>query len=84
MQRGLTVTTTIAGIKINSEYRAALEFDKIDGYYCRLYCTTPEKHPKSNVPITITEAENHYGQIDEKTARRRYYAQQRRWIRQVQ
>ena len=81
MQRGLIMTTTIAGIKINNEYRAALEFDKIGGYYCRLYHTTTKKHPQLNVPIIITEAENHYGWIDEKTARRRYYSQQRRWIK---
>ncbi len=75
--------TTIAGIKINNVYRAALEFDKIDGYYCRLYHTTAKIHPQLKVPIIITEEENHYGRIDKKTAIRRYYAQQRRWIEQV-
>lgn len=78
------MTSTIDGIGINSVYRAALELDKIDGYYCRLYHTTTKMHPQLKVPIIITEVENHYGRIDERTARLRYSSQVIRWIKQVQ
>ncbi len=78
------MTSTIAGVWITKKYRAALEFDKIGGYYCRLYHTTEKRHPQTEVSIIVMETENHYGRIDKKTARRRYYAQQKRWIKQVQ
>ncbi len=83
MQGVLTMTLTIDGIKINSEYRAALEFDKIGGYYARLYYTTNMLHPQLNVPIILTSQENHYGRIDEKVARRRFWSQVKRWKKSI-
>lgn len=77
------MTATVTGIQITKKYRAALEYDKIDGYYCRLYHTTEKIHPILKVPITVIEAGRHYGRISEKAAFRRYYSQIKRWIKQV-
>jgi len=73
------MTFTVDGIKINSEYRAALEYVKFEGYYARLYQTTEKIHPQLKVPIINTTEENHYGCITEKTARRRFWSQVQRW-----
>ena len=71
------MTTTIAGVKISENYRAALEYDKSDGFRAQLYYTSP------NSTVVSTNASNVYGGITEKKARRRFYSQVKRWKEQV-
>jgi hypothetical protein len=73
------MTLTIDGVKYNEKYRAALEWDKMGGYYARLYYTSDEMHKQLNVPLIITQHENHYGNIDKKAARKRFASQVIRW-----
>jgi hypothetical protein len=77
------MTFTIDGMTINKEYRVALVWDKFGGYYARLYQTTKEMHPQLNVPIINTTENNHYGCIDEKIARRRFWSQVARWKKSI-